>query len=89
MTTHLQDEDGDRERKPDPEPPRHICEFGAWFRFSRRNDGFKRHSANWASAGPDLPDLRMHRTGVDHAFPCRQSAASCLGMIDLNSAGEV
>ena len=83
MPAHLQHEHRYCKREPDPEAPRHIREFGAWFGFSGRDEGFEGHSANWAGARPDLADLRMHWAGVDHAFPSCRNAVFCFEMIDV------
>ena len=64
MATHLQNDRRGCQRKSDPEPPRHVGELGVRGIVERHHLGLKRHAADRAATRPDLPDLRMHRTGV-------------------------
>ena len=68
VRAHFEHEDGDREHKADPEPACHVDKFGVWSGIAPRELRLERHPADWAGAGTDLPDLRMHRTCVDRAF---------------------
>ena len=68
VTAHLQREDGKRQHEPDPEPARHVDQFMVRRGFRRDQKRLERHAADRAGAGAYLPDLRMHRAGVDRAF---------------------
>ena len=68
MTAHREREDRNGERQRDPEAPGHVgellaraCRFHGRFRLER-------HAADRAASGMVLPDLRMHRAGVDRAW---------------------
>ena len=65
VPAHLQRDDRNGEDDADPEAPGHVDELGVGA--GLRGDGhrFERHPADRARARPDLPDLRMHRAGVD------------------------
>src|SRR5579863_3153565 len=66
MRAHLRYDDRQREHGRNPKPARHVSEFGAvTFAASL---GFERHAADRTTAGTDLPDLRVHRAGIDRAF---------------------
>ncbi len=67
MTAHLQRHHRNGERKTDPETARHIDEFVIGTGVRRRDYGLQGHAADWAIAGAGLPDLRMHRAGVDRS----------------------
>ncbi len=71
MAAHLQRHHRQRQHEPDPEPARHVDEFGIGAAVGGGHFGFERHAADRAGAGPDLADLRMHRAGVDRAFDDR------------------
>ena len=71
VATHLDREHRQCQHQRDPEPPRHIGEFGIRRIVERDLLGLQRHAADRATARPDLPHLRMHRTGVDGAGGCR------------------
>ena len=68
VPAHLQRDDRNGEDDADPEAPGHVDELGIGA--GLRGDGhrFERHPADRARARPDLPDLRMHRAGVDRPF---------------------
>ena len=68
MAAHFQHGHRQRQYEPDPEPPRHVEQFGIGRRFGRDGDGFERHAADRTGARADLPDFGMHRAGVDRAF---------------------
>jgi hypothetical protein len=68
VTSHLQHEHRQRQHEPDPEPPRHIDELGVGPCVGGCHCRFESHAADRARAGTRLPDLRVHRTGIDCAF---------------------
>ena len=68
MAAHLQGDDRHGQRKADPEAPGHVDKLGVGPGLGRDHHGFKRHAADRAGARTDLPDLRVHRAGVDRAF---------------------
>ena len=68
VTAHFQDDRGQREHEADPEPPRHVGEFGIWRRIEGCHFGLQRHATDRAVSRTDLADLRMHRAGIDRAF---------------------
>ncbi len=76
---HLQREDRHRQHEADPEAPRHVGEFGIGAAIGGHQFGFERHAADRAGARPDLPDLRMHRAGVDRALRHRSAACRACG----------
>src|SRR5262249_61571006 len=53
------------QHKPAQEPPRHVGELGIWSALRAYQLRLERHAADRAGAWSDLPDLRMHRTGID------------------------
>ncbi len=53
----------DRQRHPDPEPPRHVAQLGVGGLPGSRRHRLERHAADRAAAGPVAHDLRMHRAG--------------------------
>ena len=53
----------------DPEAPRHVGEFGIGSALGGDDVRLERHAADRAGARAVLPDLRMHRAGVDRARP--------------------
>ena len=63
--------DGERQRQADPEAACHVGQFGIGAGVGGGELGLERHTADWAGAGTDLADLRMHRAGVDGAFDHR------------------
>ena len=65
VRAHFEDKDRDCERETDPEPPRHIDEFGIWSGVAAGELRLERHAADRAGARTDLPDLRVHRARVD------------------------
>ncbi len=68
MPAHLQHDHRQREREADPEPPRHVGELGVPRRFRGHQFGLERHPADRARAGAGLPNLRVHRAGIDRAL---------------------
>ncbi len=68
VDAHLQHEHRQRQHEADPEPARHVDEFGIGAALGGSNLRLQRHAADRAGAGADLPDLGMHRAGVDRAF---------------------
>ncbi len=68
MAAHLQHHRRHGQRKPDPEAPRHVREFGIGRRVEAHDIRLQRHAADRAASGADLPDLGMHRAGVDRTF---------------------
>ena len=68
MATHLQHDRRHGERKPDPEAPCHVGEFGIGRRVQADDIRLQRHAADRAASRTGLSDLGMHRTGVDCAF---------------------
>lgn len=68
VPTHFQRDHGQGERQSDPEPARHVDQFVAGAGFRRREHGFERHAADRAGTGSHLPDLGVHRAGIDRAF---------------------
>ena len=65
VTTHLEHEDRQGQGEPDPEPARHVDKLGVGPGLGAGLDGLQRHAADRAGAGAHLPDLGMHRAGVD------------------------
>jgi len=80
VSPHLQQEDRDRERQTDPEPPRHVPQFRALASVSSRDHRLERHAADGTAPRPHLADLRMHRAGVLDALATVDdcSANGCL-----------
>ena len=70
MAAHLDREHRQRQRQRDPEPPRHVGEFGIRRIVERYLFGLQRHAADRTTAGTDLPHLGMHRAGIDGAGRC-------------------
>lgn len=68
MAAHFQNHCRHSEREADPEPARHVREFGIGRIVEARDLRLQRHAADRAASGPDLADLRMHRAGIDRAF---------------------
>ena len=67
MLTHLEHEDGDCQHEADPEPPRHVGEFGIGTAVGGDEQRLERHAADRAGARTFLPDLGVHRAGEDRA----------------------
>ena len=78
VCAHLQDQHRHREDRPDPEPSRHVGQFGARTAIFRDPGGFQRHAADRAIARLRPSDLRVHRTRIDSALS-RWGARSCYG----------
>src|SRR6516162_338728 len=68
MATHFEDYDRNGERETDPETAGHVDQLGIWSCVSSCEFGLERHAADRTIAWPDLPNLRVHRAGVDRAF---------------------
>ena len=73
VPAHLHDKDRQRKHEADPEPARHVREFGIGLVRRGRQFRLQRHAANRARARPFLPDFRMHGTGIDRALGHRRS----------------
>ena len=67
MRSHFQDDRRARERGADPETPGHVEELGVRPGLRRPERRLERHAADRTGAGTDLPNLGMHRAGVDGA----------------------
>jgi hypothetical protein len=67
VTAHLQRHHRNSQHQADPETARHIDEFWIGTDVRRCDDGLEGHAADRAIAGAGLPDLRMHRAGVDRS----------------------
>ena len=67
MPAHFERENGNGERKRDPEAAGHVDEFGARAGRSRCDLRLQRHPADRAVSGMALTNLRMHGAGVDRA----------------------
>ena len=72
MPAHLKGQDREGQHQADPKAPGHVGELGVRPGFRRHVQRLKRHAADRATARPDLPDLRVHRAGVDRIRPCRR-----------------
>ena len=83
MAAHLEHDDRHRQRQADPEPARHVDEFGVRPGLGGRHHRLERHAADRARARPDLPDLRVHRAGVDRAFRNRPARRPALGRREI------
>ena len=71
VPAHFQHHHGQRQDEADPEPARHVGELGIGAAVGGGDLGLQSHAADRAGAGADLPDLGMHRAGVDGAFDHR------------------
>ena len=77
VRAHFQDDDRHRQRDADPEAPRVMSINSALGPVSAAGaQRFQRHAADRAGAWADLPDLRMHRTGIDRAVRRRLRRAA-------------
>ncbi len=85
---HVEDDDRHGQQEPDPEPARHVRELGIGTRLRRYELRLQRHAADRARAGSDLPDLRMHRAGVDRALGYRFLLAAGAGEMALRVGDE-
>jgi hypothetical protein len=65
VPAHFERNDRNRQNEADPEPPRHVDEFRARTALGRSHERLQRHAADGAITGAGLPDLWMHRAGVD------------------------
>ena len=88
MAGHFEHDDRKRERKPDPEAPRHVGKLGIGAGVGGGQFGLERHAADRAGARPDLADLRMHRAGVDGAGRRRARRFALCRDTSRGSAGE-
>src|SRR4029079_4860226 len=71
---HFDRKYGHCECQRDPEAPTHVDQFRVRPLIQRDLFGLERHAADRTASGTDLPDLGMHRTGVDRA--CRRRGLS-------------
>ena len=67
VAAHLEREHRRGQRQADPEAPRHVGELGIGPGIRGHHLRLERHAADRTGAGADLPDLGMHRAGVDGA----------------------
>src|ERR1700722_8692403 len=67
MAAHLDHKRLDSQHQCNPEALRHVDQFGIGSLVERNLLRLERHAADRASPRTDLPDLRIHRTGVDRA----------------------
>ena len=67
MAAHFQHENRQRQGQPDPEPAGHVRAVRGWAALPAATERLQRHAADRAIAWPVLPDLRVHRAGVDRA----------------------
>ena len=67
VAAHFERNHRDRENQSDPQATRHVDQFGVGARVGRHGFRFERHPADRTITRPHLPDLRMHRAGVDRA----------------------
>ena len=67
MAAHLEPEYRERQHQCDPEPARHVGEFGVRRIVERGLLGLQRHAADRTAARTDLPYLGMHRARIDGA----------------------
>src|SRR3974390_664979 len=65
MRAHFQNDDGGGQSGADPEAPRHVDPFELGTSHFANGDRLERHAADRASARRRLPNLRMHRAGVN------------------------
>ena len=79
MTAHFECEHRYGEKKPDPEPPRHVRQFGVGAALRRHRFRLQRHATDRAASGPGLTYLRVHRAGVDRAGRGRGRCVRFLG----------
>ena len=68
VAAHLKCENWCGQCKRDPEPSCHIRKFWIGNVVGRHLLRFERHTANRARPRPYLPNLRMHRAGVDRVL---------------------
>jgi DNA-binding FrmR family transcriptional regulator len=64
VTTHFQDDEWNRQRSGDHEPPLHVAKL-ARVTLSGDRLGLESHPADRARTGADLTDLGMHRAGIE------------------------
>jgi hypothetical protein len=91
MAAHLEHDGRCGQGEADPEPPRHVREFGIRRIVQRDQIRFERHAADRAASRTDLADLRMHRAGVYGALGRRSSrrAGRRLLQVSLRVCGEL
>ena len=81
---HLQDEQDQRQRPGDPQPPCHVDEFRIGPLVACRHHRLERHAADRARSRAVPDDLRMHWAGVLGARRCgRRGAAAMTVMVML------
>ena len=68
VAAHLKRDDRKRQHEADPEPARHVDQLVVGPRLGADEHRLKGHAADRAGARADLPDLGVHRTGVDSPF---------------------
>ena len=77
VPAHIERYDRHRQREPDPEPPRHVEQFGIGVALRLRHFGFERHAADRTGARTLLPNLRMHGAGEDRSHRHRCGRLAC------------
>ena len=68
MLTHFEPNHWYREGKPEPEPPGHLDELRIGARIASNRFGLQPHTADRTRTRTNLPNLRMHRAGINRAF---------------------
>ena len=88
VPAHLEREDRHRQRRANPEAPRHVAQLGTLALLGRRQHRLQRHAADGAVARTHLAHLRVHRAGVlDLALvalgprPCRCRRMSVVAVV--------
>ena len=71
MCPHVEDQDHQRQRHGDLEPPGEIDQLFVWRILRHHPHGLQRHAANRARAWAFLDDLGMHGAGEQRAGWCR------------------
>jgi hypothetical protein len=72
MAAHLENDDGYGEHEADPEAARHVGEFGIGAGLAGYLERLEGHPADRTAPRPHLPDLGVHRAGVDRAGDYRR-----------------
>src|SRR6516225_545317 len=89
VRAHFQDDDGDGQGGADPETPPHVDQFGTGTSIFATGHRLEPHAANRATGRLRLPDLRMHRAGVNSAGRLRLWLALFLCQKPLRLFGEL